>query len=157
MKITFRWGIKTFSGYGDDMVYQSFDNDTFCVGRDYTYPKITENNHTLGKIGINLANVYNHVSQAYMQDLKIYQDRYKRQFGNTRNPFKRGPMPNSMALFTKMMFAWYDSDPEHVDLATVAISDIIAADADVRTIARAIEAGFLKKTTLYLDLTSDIQ
>jgi hypothetical protein len=157
MKINFRGGVKTFSGYWDDYVYTSCLNRKICIGRDYTYPKLTDNNHAMGKILRNLASVYTKVSPAYMQDLKTYRKRYKEQFGYSRNPFNRTPVPNSMALFVGMMYAWQESDPEHVDLATVTIADIVAMDADVRTIARAIEADYLRKVTVYTDLTSDIQ
>jgi hypothetical protein len=44
-----------------------------------------------------------------------------------------------------------------VDLATVTIGDIITLDADVRTIARAVDGGFLKSLSLYSDLSADIQ
>lgn len=157
MKINFRGGVKTFSGYWDEYVYQSCLNRSTCYGRDYTYPKITEHNVSMGKATLNLSDVYNNVSPAYLQDIGIYRERYRQQFGISRNPFKRSKLPNTMAFFVQLMYGWYESDPEHVDLQTVTIADIIAADAPVRTIARAIEAKFLRKISLYLDLTSDIQ
>lgn len=156
MKIKFRWGIKTFSGYGDDMVYESCLNSKVCIGRDYTYPKITENNHQVGAVGKNLGIVFNNVNPAYAQDLKTYRERY-RQLGIPRNPFKRKPVAGPYSLFIKMMYNWLDSDPEHVNLTAVTIADIVALDADVCTIKRAIDAGFLPMVPVYDDLTAAIQ
>jgi hypothetical protein len=44
-----------------------------------------------------------------------------------------------------------------VDLASTTVGDIVTADADVRTVARAIGADFLAKVSSYDDLTADIQ
>jgi hypothetical protein len=66
-------------------------------------------------------------------------------------------MPSAYNFFMKLMYAWQESDPEHVDLSTVTIADIVAMDADVRTVARAIGAMYLRRVRPYADLTSDIQ
>lgn len=151
MKVIFKYGIKTFSGTVNNMVYGSYKKGTLCYGRDYVKPKLTENNIQKGKIMRNLASVYKNASSAYKQDLGIYADRYA-----VKAPQDKLP-PNGYALFIKMMFAWLESDPEHVDLTTVAIADIVAADAPVRTIAGAITEELLPLVRLFADLTSDIQ
>jgi len=86
----------------------------------------------------------------------MYRHRYKL-LGVPRNPLARHPVAGPFALFVKMMYAWQASDPTHIDLATVTIADIVALDAEVRTIARAVTAGFLPIIPLYADLTADIQ
>lgn len=156
MKIKFRWGIKTFSGYGDDMVYENCLNGKLCIGRDYTYPKITEKNHAIGSAAKNLTNVYKGVSPTYAQDLAIYRSRYTA-LKVPRNPQKRKLFAGKYTLFVKMMYNWAESDPEHVDLGSITIADIVALDANVRTICRAVEAGFLPMIPVYLDLTAGIQ
>jgi hypothetical protein len=156
MKIAFRWGIKTFSGYGDDMVYESCLNDKFCLGRDYTYPEITANNHKVGNIAKNLRFVYKGAATGYVSDLKKYSVRYAKA-QQYRNPSKRHHRATAFAIFNKMMYAWYASDPTHVDLTTVTIADIVALDADVRSVARAVEAMFLPLIPDSSDLVNNIQ
>lgn len=152
MKVQFRKNIRSYSGKNEDMVYLSYKNGWVCIGRDFVYPKLNENHTLMGKVGSNLANVYRHVSPAYQQDLKIYAERYDEQHVSPKEI-----APKAYFLFVKMMHAWRKSDPEHVDLTTMTVADIVAADADVITIYRAIENDFLRRVTLYQDLTSNIQ
>ncbi len=156
MKIKFRWGIKTFSGFADDMVYENCLNSKICIGRDYTYPTITVNNHQVGSIGKNLTTVYKGVSLGYAQDLAKYRVRLK-QLGIPRNPLERKQVAGKLPLLFKMMYNWYDTDPEHINLSAVTIADIVALDAEVRTIKRAVEAGYLPMIPVYQDLTAGIQ
>jgi hypothetical protein len=138
MKVIFKHSIKTFSGEVDDMVYNSCRHDELCIGRDFTYPTLTANNHKIGAVGTNLAIVYRNATAAYKADFKAYAD-----LNGVRPALRKKWLPTGYALFVKMMYAWYDSDPTHVDLSTVTIADISALDADVRSVARAVEAGFL--------------
>jgi hypothetical protein len=151
MKVIFKYGIKTFSGTINNMVYGSYNKDNICFGRDYVRPKLTENNTLRGKIMSNLASVYRNVSPAYLQDLETYADRHAVRVPKTKLA------PNAFALFIKMMYAWMASDPEHVDLPTVTVADIVAMQAPVRTIAGAVTAELLPYVSISADLTSDIQ
>lgn len=152
MKVLFRKNIRSYSGENEDMVYQSFNRGWVCIGRDFVIPKLTEHNASMGAIAKNLGVIFRHVSPTYAQDLDIYTSRNK-----TDNGKKKVISPYAYTLFTKMMFAWAKSDPEHVDLASITIADIVALDANVRTIKRAIDAGFLPLIRKYDDLTAGIQ
>jgi hypothetical protein len=152
MKVKFKYGIKTYSGTVDEMVYGSFRDGNLCIGREYVYPKLTDNNALAGKIISNLASVYHNVSPAYLQDLKTYTER-----NGKENTPKNKLKPTVFALFIKMMYAWQESDSEHVDLQTVAVADIVALDAPVKTIAGAIEEELLPSVSIFEDLTSNIQ
>jgi len=156
MKVFFKYGFSAYSGMVDRMVYQAWFQGRLCLARRFTYPIITENNVKLGKIGSNLALVYRAASEFYIDDLKSYTQRNSRE-NKPRNIDLWHPMPSSVALFVLMMYNWYLSDPQHIDLTTVTVADIVAMDADVRTIARAVTAGFLRKVRVYADLTADIQ
>jgi len=152
MKVIFKYGIKTYSGTIDDMVYGSFRKDELCIGRAYVYPTITADNHLKGAIMKNLASVYHNVSPTYLQNLKTYALR-----NGQENVPKTKLIPSCFSMFLVMMFAWFKSDPEHVDLSTVTVADIVALDADVQTIASAVTAGFLPHISNSADLTSGIQ
>ena len=152
MKVVFKYGIKTYSGTIDQMVYGSYRDDNLCIGREYVYPTITTNNHEKGVALKNLATVFHAANANYIADLKLYCIR-----NGQENVPKTQLIPTAFSIFLKMMYAWYASDPTHVDLSTVQISDIVALDADVRTLARAVNAGFLPNITDATDLTNDIQ
>ena len=152
MKVKFKFGIETYSGTVDSMTYGSYRDDKLCIGREYVYPRITANNTLMGANMSNLASVYHNVSVGYLTDLKTYALR-----NGSENVPKTQLIPTAFSLFIKMMYAWYESDPETVDLATVTVADIVALDADVKTITRAVEAGFLPAVSVSDDLTASIQ
>jgi hypothetical protein len=110
-----------------------------------------EQHHKLGNIAKNLAIVYRNATALYKADFKAY----AKEFG-TRKSYRAKVLPCGYAMFVKMMQAWYESDPTHVDLSTVTIADITALDADVRSVARAVEAGFLPLVKGCTTLTANI-
>lgn len=152
MKVKFKFGIETYSGTVDGMTYGSYRDDKLCIGREYVYPTITANNTDKGAIVKNLATVYHTVNADYLADLKAYCVR-----NGMENVPKDMLIPTAFSIFLKMMYAWYESDPAHVDLKTVTVADIVALDADVRTIARAVTAEFLPAVTTADSYTNDIQ
>ncbi len=152
MKVKFKYGIKTYSGTVDEMVYGSYRHDNLCIGREYVYPTLTANNHLKGTITKNLADVWSKVDEDYNADFKAYCLR-----NGQENVAPDALIPSAFSMFLKMMFAWQESDPEHVDLTEVTIADIVALDADVRTVARAVTAEFLPSIEDASDLTHDIQ
>jgi len=152
MKVLFRKNIRSYSGENEDMVYEAFNRGWVCIGRDYVIPKLTANNTLMGAVCKNLASVFRNASPTYLQNFKDYAER-----NDSENVTKKEIAPNAYALFIKMMYAWFKSDPEHVDLSTVTVADIIALDADVQTVASAVTAGFLPSISNSADLTSGIQ
>jgi hypothetical protein len=151
MKVTFKYGIKSYTGTADNMTYASYRNGELCVSRVYVYPTLTANNHNMGAIATNLGAVYHTVSADYLANLKTYALR-----NGQENVPRNRMIPNAFALMLKMMYAWYESDPTHVDLTTITVADIISANAPVKTIAGAITAGFLPGISTYDDLTAEI-
>jgi len=153
MKVKFKHSIKTFSGEVEEMVYGSYRKGKLCIGRDYVYPTLNAHNHQMGAACRNLSLVYNRADSLYRDNFKMY----SRQTGLKPGFPDHKLVPSGFALFMKMMYAWRDSDPTHVDLATVTIADIVALDAEVRTVARAVDAGFLPTVAGYAAMTGDIQ
>ena len=151
MKVTFKYGIQTYSGEIDKMVYGSYRNDKLCLGRNYVYPALDEHHHKLGAIGRNMALLFSGADSLYRDNFKTYATA-----NGKKALYKDRLVPSGYAMFVKMMQAWQKSDMTHVDLATVTIAEIVALDADVRTIARAVEAGFLPTVFGYDVLTGDI-
>ena len=151
MKYVFEWPMRTMSGTRDKTTYMSFW-DYICIGRRWVMPTATPQQETFKGIAQNLKSVWANAAPLYKGDLKTYAQKYRvEHLGPYDFP------PRSYALFIDMMYAWRDSDPEHVDLATVTIGDIISLDADVKTIARAVTAEFLAPVTDSDTLTNPIQ
>ena len=148
MKVKFKYGIQTYSGTIDEMVYGSYRDGKLCIGREYVYPRLTANNETLGAIGSNLAALWATVSSGYKDDLKTYSQR-----NGTENVPKTQLPPTSYALFIKMMHAWAKSDPEHIDLASINREDVTELGTYVTTVKNAIGNGYLDSISAYDDLT----
>jgi hypothetical protein len=149
MKVKFKYGIATYSGTIDEMVYGSYRDDHLCIGRNYVYPTLTAQNETLGSIGANLKLLWATVSAGYKADLKTYAQRN----GNQNVPVSQMP-PNSYALFIKLMYAWQKDDPEHVDLSSVTNSDVDSLGAKINTVKNCVLNGMLPGITNYSDLTA---
>jgi len=150
MKVRFKYGIRTYSGTLDEMVYGSYRKHRLCIGRVYVIPVLTEQNALLGAIGKNLAKIYGEADGGYVQDLGVYA---RRNEANT--PYSQ-LVPTRYAIFIKMMFAWQESDPEFVDLSAVTIEDIVTHEAPVISVKDAIDAGLLRKVVRYDELDSEI-
>ena len=152
MKTKMNFPVRTLSGTVDDTVFGSYNHGGYCQTRKYVVPTYTANNQHVGAIGKNLKNVYKAASAEYIADLKQYCVRNKKQ----NVPWTQ-KAPASLMVFIALMYAWYKTDPTHIDLTAVTIADIVTKDADVRTIKRAIDAGYIRSIKSYADLTSDIQ
>jgi len=148
MKVKFKYGIRTYSGTVDEMVYGSYRGGRLCIARQWVYPRLTDNNTLLGGIGKNLAALWAEVSADYKADLKTYSQRH-----GTENVPKTQLVPNAYSLFIKMMYAWRDDDPEHVDLGTITGDDVDTIGANIATVKNCIDNGYLAKISVYDDLT----
>ncbi len=148
MKVIFKYGIRTYSGTIDEMVYGSFRDDKLCIGREYVYPRLTAQNTLIGSIAKNLSLLYAAASADYKDDLKVYSQR-----NGTENVPKTQLAPSAYALFMKLMFAWQADDPEHVDLATVTSEDVDALGQKISTVKNCVTNGLLPMISSYNDLT----
>ncbi len=148
MKVKFKYGIQTYSGTIDEMVYGSYRDDKLCIGREYVYPTLNANNALLGTVGSNLRDLWLSASQDYRDDFKTYAQR-----NATQNVPKTEWPPNSYALFIKAMYAWQDANPETVDLASVNDEDVDTLGATINTVKNCIDNGMLPAISVYDDLT----
>lgn len=156
MKVGFENGVATYSGKYLEIVYQNWFDNRLCYARKYTYPTLSSQNQEIREIGQNLNKVYTEANAAYIADFKAYAEKNSRENRSKTKKFLH-KMPSSKSLFVQCMWAWYHSDPEHVNLKTVTIADIVTLDSDVRTVKRCVEAGWLKKVTQYETYNHDIQ
>jgi hypothetical protein len=150
MKVIFKYGISTYSGTLDSMVYGSYRDGKLCIGREYVYPTLTVYNEQLGNVAKNLSTLYAAVSPEYKADLKTYAQR-----NGTENVPKTQLPPTAYALYVKMMYAWQASDSEHVDLGTITDLDVDTLGLGiVDTVKNCIDNDLLPAVSNYDDLTA---
>lgn len=137
MKVTFKYGIRTFSGTLDEMTFGSYRDGNLCIGRDYVIPKLTDNNTLMGSVMKNLATIYGAISTGYKTDLKLYATRRAASIPTTQLA------PNGFATFVKMMYCFSDLGAGHIDLASVTYEDLETVGAEISTVALAISNGYL--------------
>lgn len=146
MKVSFENGVGTYSGKYDEVVYQAWYNGTLCLARKYAYPTLSQIHEDMREIGENLNNVYLAADERYIADFKAYAAR------NTKEHRPRAKrllsmMPTSKSLFVKCMWLWKKSDPEHVDLKTVTVADIVTLASPLFTVADCVREGYLKRVS----------
>jgi hypothetical protein len=152
MKVSFENGVSTYSGKYKEVVYQTWFNNRLCYARKYAYPTLGRVHDDMKEISLNLNSLYMDAHALYITDLKSYAEK------NTRENLPKvtrflHKMPSSKSLFIHCMWTWYESDPTHIDLKTVTLSDIMTLDSPVQTVSRCVIAGYLKPVTGYTAYT----
>ncbi|PKN75021.1 MAG: hypothetical protein CVU49_06135 [Candidatus Cloacimonetes bacterium HGW-Cloacimonetes-2] len=142
MKVTLKYNLSSYSGTLNDMTYGSYKDGAVCIGRKWVQPATTPQQGELGKIAINLSDIYSEASAEWKADLKIY----ARKYGMEITP-KNQLGPSGYALYVKMMYAWAASDPEHVTLDSLSLTDIQTLEAPVLSIADAVAEELLPRTS----------
>ena len=154
MKVTFKYGIGAFEGKIDNAVFWPQKSGLASVMRKFTYPKLTIQNERIGLIGKNLALIWRQIRSGYKADIYTYAQRYYAQYGS-EDMFD--PARSPYAFYTKVMWNWYKSDPDHIDLSTVTMEDIEATATDkIDSVYYSIENGYLRSIDMYLDLTESM-
>lgn len=161
MKVKHTVNVRFISGKEDhNQVFARSDSQDYSISRQYVYPKITENNNNMGTSMKNLSDLFHDVSHAFLQDGQTYAERYYKK--TRKNAFMKTPSKSAFNYFLKAMFAWQTSDPEHVDLKTLCLGDIIATwtgqigQKPIMSWTALIDLGFLPRVSVYADLTSSI-
>jgi len=150
MKITFKYGIGTFQGKIDNSVFWPQKSGLASVMRKFTYPTLTSQNTKIGNIGKNLALIWSVIDPAWKADISTYAQRYYTQYGS-EDMFD--PARSPYAFYTKVMWNWYKDDPEHIDLSTLTMEDIIATGTGkIVCIENCVSNGYLRSIDKYDDL-----
>lgn len=141
MKVTFKYGIKTYSGTVDEMTYGSYNDGGVCIGRKHVTPNITANNTLRGTIMKNLGAIYGSLSSSYKDDLKVYAQKHAALVPADKIA------PTTFAIWMRMMYLFSELDSGHVDLATVTYTDLQTVGADIASIAEAVVNGYLPEVS----------
>ena len=141
MKVTFKGAIGSYSGYYDQMVFSPTPNKLGSIARRWVKPAVTPQQSVLKTISGNLKAVWAAADGAYKQDLKDYATKRNVEISSSHDVYTA--YTNAYAEFVRMMYAWRDSDEEHVFLETVTVPDIVSMEAPIVSVIDAITAGIL--------------
>lgn len=141
MKVTFKGAIGSYSGYYDQMVFSPTPNKLGSIARRWVKPAVTPQQSVLKTISANLKVIWDAADAAYKQDLKDYASKLNVEIASSHDVYTA--YTNGYAEFVRMMYAWRDSDVEHVFLETLTLADIVSMEAPVITVIDAITEGFL--------------
>ena len=141
MKVTFKFGIGSYSGTADGMVYAPTRNKMASIARLYVVPRTTANNTLRGNIMKNLADIWGSISSSYKNDMISYCNLWNTTYNDPQDAF--APRRSSFAMFVDMMYLFAELDSGHVDLVTVTYTDLQTVGGDIASIAVAVVNGYL--------------
>ena len=144
MKVHFHYGIKTYSGKLDDIVFTMHNNKEICIARRYVIPKPGPAQSNFKTVATNLKTLWLAVKAGYKSDLALYAV----QFNNMRPD---NCNVGTYSLFVKILYA--AQKEAEFDLRTCTYTDISASTSAVSTVKKAIEAGYLPSVKITTALT----
>jgi len=156
MKVEFENGVSSYSGKYKEVVYQAWFDGQLCYARRNFYPTLGTVHEELKQVAVNLNNLYLAATEAYRQDLSTYA---RKNATENRPRVKKflHKMPSAKSIFIKCMWEWHKKDPQHVDLKTVTITDMVTLGSPVCKVSTCVSNGFMKKVSDYEALDSNIQ
>ena len=144
MKVKFKYGIRTYSGKLDDLVFCRCYNDTVCIARKYVYPRFSEQ---IVSISHNLATIWENGSSEFKAQLELYA-----KLNETENVPDDQWAPNSYTLWIEVMYNW--AADNNVDLDSLTIEEFAVMGTAVRTVKNCVLNGYLKPVTGYDMMTA---
>lgn len=156
MKVEFENGVSSYSGKYKEVVYQAWLSGQLCYARRNFYPTLGSVHEELKQISVNLNSLYLAASAAYRQDLAIYVRKNSVQH-RARHKSLMHKMPTAKSIFISCMWQWAKTDPEHIDLKTVTLTDMVTTGSPVCKVSNCVLSGYLKRVSGYESLDNNIQ
>lgn len=151
MKVIFKYGIGSFSGTIDQMVYRpSTSSNLGSISRKWVRPAATVQNETLGIVSQNLRDIWADCEPAYKADLKTYASRYNVFYDDGTDPFFK--KMNAYSTFIVAIYAAATADPTHINLETITKADLASLGTKVDTVKNMVENGLIKSIPVFADL-----
>lgn len=153
MKVKFKFGIKSYSGTLDDLVYANYADRSVVVGRMLAENReLTEQNVTMGSRMSIISAVYGAASNDFKEDLAKYAKKmYK------LKEFSKRIAGNSYSVFTKVIWNASKDTENPLDIDTLTVDDLemgsLTQISDVKTI---VENGYLPVVDGYETYQSSI-
>ncbi len=153
MKVKFKYGIRSYSGALDDLVYANYADRDVVIGR--MLPRnheITAQNIAMGSKAIALSTIYAEVSDGFKEDLAAYLKKMY-QLKEYRGKIKG----NTYTTFVKMMWGASKDSENPLDIESLSVDDLaLGAYTQIENVKVAVENGYLPKVTGYEEYTKSI-
>ncbi|PKN74133.1 MAG: hypothetical protein CVU50_00750 [Candidatus Cloacimonetes bacterium HGW-Cloacimonetes-3] len=148
MRAKFTYGIGSYSGKLDGVVFCNYRREGLVLVRKYRYPTLTEQNHKIGNTTTNLHAIT--PSEGYKNDIRTYLGRY-----NTLRDNEGKYVRSWVNMYLKLMREMARRDYT-IDLLTLTREEIYTRDLPCISISRAVEAGLLPVVYDYEHLDREI-
>lgn len=154
MKVKFKYGIKSFSGTHDELVFANYEDYGVVIGR--MLPRSgepTPNQEMMGKRLSILGGLWNScVSAGYKADLAVYAQKY------SLLPERSGSVGvNAFSVFVKAVYAAYNDVSTNFEIEDMTCDDLqIDAYPYLDNVADMVDNGFLPEVFGYELLTASI-
>ncbi len=142
MKVKFNFGIKSYSGRIDDIIFANFADKSVVLARKLPLKrKLTEQNKVIRERMKRISTLYSVISEGYKNDLTAYcremnrLEKYKNQLNIGR-----------FGIFTKMLWAAYKDSQNPLSLDDLSPDNLIlGVYSQINTVSTAIENGYLPR------------
>lgn len=153
MKVKFKYGIKSYSGTLDELVYANFEDRSVVIGRMLPVDRErTAQNETVSTYAGKMADFYQAISDGFKEDLKAYTKKMYR-----LKPYAKKIAGSFYSVYTKMMWS-ASKDPEQpIDIESLTSSPIVSGTfPSIDTLKTAIENGHLPLVDGYEEFTHSL-
>ncbi len=148
MKVKFKYGIKSFSGTLDGLVYSNYESRDVVIGKLYSDQTLTSQNHAIGNSMKNIASVYALTNDAFKDDLTIYAVKLYNQ------PEYYGKLAaNKYSMFCKAVYNICNNN-DSVNISSFSVDDLSVGGL-MTNVKGLVEAGYLPEVDGYEDLTNN--
>ena len=154
MKARFQYGIKSYSGYLDGIVYMNYKRGGVVIGRMVPEQNtVTAANVLMGEKMIKISSIYAVATQAYKDDLKAYALKMFQ-----LKQFDGKVSGNGFSVFVKMIWA-ASKDPDNpLDIMSLTTDDLaVGAYEQFDTVRAAVENGLLPQVFEYEEYQASIR
>jgi len=153
MKVKFKYGIKSFSGTHDEMVFANYENFGVVIGRMMPEKReLTENQILMGNRLGKISSLWNLVSSGYKEDMIAYAVKF------SLLPERTGTVGvNAFSIFVKAIYAASKSETNPLHIDSINADDLEMGSYDmIDNVVDMVDAGFLPVVSGYELLTTSI-
>ncbi len=153
MKVKFRFGIKSYSGTLDELVYANYADRSIVIGRMLPkFEELTPQNISIQSKASIIANLYEAISDDFKTDLTSYTKKmYK------LREFKDKLRGNAYSTYVKMIYGAANDTETPLDIESLSPDDLsLGVYAKIDNVKTAVENGYLPKVRGYEDYTNTL-
>ena len=153
-KIVYSSLVAGIAGRMDDIVYYRSRNQYFGYIREYSYPRITPNNHRFGLKMQNVGKIWSETTAGFKKDMEKYMYHYRNLPPDLKSLTEKAN--NSTAIFVMAMYEFEKRNHEHIGLESITLVDIFDLYPEMRSVSEMVKNGILPRLPGWQELDSPI-